>query len=81
MVSMAFLLYLVYKYSKNRRLKILLISILGIIPILIGMSRIYLGVHYTSDVIGGFLVSISYLILYTRVIKKFIIEKNFQKLT
>ncbi len=80
MVSMAFygfLLYLVYKYSKNRRLKVLLIGILGIIPILIGMSRIYLGVHYTSDVIGGFLVSISYLILYTRVIKKFVIEKNF----
>lgn len=29
---------------------------------LIGLSRIYLGVHYFSDVIGGFLLSLSYLL-------------------
>ena len=77
MVSMAFygfLIYLVYKYVQNRKLKTLLITILLLIPILIGISRIYLGVHYTSDVIGGFLVSISYLIIYTRIVKKIVIE-------
>lgn len=77
MVSMAFygfLIYLVYKYIQNRKLKTLLITILLLIPILIGISRIYLGVHYTSDVIGGFLVSISYLIIYTRIVKKIVIE-------
>ncbi|MDO5811656.1 MAG: phosphatase PAP2 family protein [Bacillota bacterium] len=35
---------------------------LAIMIILIGLSRIYLGVHYFSDVIGGFLLSLSYLL-------------------
>ena len=36
--------------------------ILMIMIFLIGLSRIYLGVHYFSDVIGGFLLSLSYLL-------------------
>ena len=79
MVSMAFygfLIYLIYKYVKNKKLKIVGISLLSLLIALIGTSRIYLGVHYTSDVIGGFLLSISYLIIYTRIVKRFILEKN-----
>lgn len=79
MVSMAFygyLIYLIYRYVKNRYVKWSLITILSILIVTIGVSRIYLGVHYTSDVIAGFLVSISYLIIYTSIINKFIIEKN-----
>lgn len=73
MVSMAFygfLIYLIYKSVKNRYLKYSLMSILFILIILIGISRIYLGVHYTSDVIAGFLISISYLVLYVGITKK-----------
>jgi len=36
---------------------------LGILILLIGFSRIYLGVHYASDVIAGMCFSIAYLIL------------------
>lgn len=78
MVSMAFygfIIYLIYKYIKNKYLKWTLITILGILIIFIGISRIYLGVHYTSDVIAGFLISISYLIIYISIINKFILEK------
>lgn len=68
MVSMAFygfLIYLIYKNVKNKYLKWGLIALLSLLILLIGLSRIYLGVHYTSDVIAGFLVSVSYLIIFT----------------
>lgn len=35
---------------------------LAVMIFLIGLSRIYLGVHYFSDVIGGFLLSLSYIL-------------------
>ena len=62
-----FLIYLIYKNVKNKYLKYLLITMLIILIILIGTSRIYLGVHYTSDVLAGFLIAISYLIIFTTV--------------
>ena len=72
MVSAAFygfLIYLIYKNVKNKYVKWLSILGLSMLVILIGTSRIYLGVHYTSDVIAGFLISISYLIIFTSIIK------------
>ena len=78
MVSMAFygyLIYLIYRYIKNKYVKWTLITILNILICLIGISRIYLGVHYTSDVLGGFLLSISYLVIYISSIKKLLPEE------
>ncbi|MCI8412074.1 MAG: phosphatase PAP2 family protein [Clostridia bacterium] len=78
MVSMAFygfIIYLIYKYIKNQYIKWFSITILSILIITIGISRIYLGVHYTSDVLAGFLISIAYLILYTNIINKYVIRK------
>ncbi len=79
MVSMAFygyFIYLIYKYVKNKYVKWISIILLSLLICLIGISRIYLGVHYTSDVLGGFLISISYLIIYISAANKFIIEKE-----
>ena len=72
MVSMAFYGYLIYiiKNVKNKYIRIASSIGLFILIILIGLSRIYLGVHYTSDVIGGFVVALSYLMIYTGIIKK-----------
>ena len=79
MVSMAFygyLIYLIYKYVKNKYIKWISIALLSILIGTIGISRIYLGVHYTSDVLGGFLISVSYLIIYVSAINKFLIGKD-----
>ena len=78
MISMAFygyLIYLIYKYVKNKYIKWISIVLLSILICLIGINRIYLGVHYTSDVLGGFLISISYLIIYISAVNKFLIDK------
>ena len=79
MISMAFygfLIYLIYKNIKNKYLKWTLITVLGILIVSIGISRIYLGVHYTSDVAAGFLVAIAYLIIYISMVNKFILERE-----
>lgn len=79
MVSLAFygyLIYLIYKYINNKYLKNSLIIFLSILICIIGITRIYLGVHYTSDVLGGFFISIAYLVIYIELINKFALEKN-----
>lgn len=72
MISMAFygyLIYLIYKSKFNKYVKIILITIFIFLILFIGISRIYLGVHYTSDVIAGILLSISYLIVFIKLFK------------
>lgn len=57
------LIYIIYKEIKNKKIKILLISLFTILILLIGLSRIYVRVHYPSDVVGGFSLSLSIIIL------------------
>jgi len=66
MASMAFygyLIYLIYKNVENKKVRNASCIFLTILIYLIGLSRIYLGVHYTSDVIAGLCFSMAYLIL------------------
>lgn len=65
-----FLIYLINMKVNNKKIKYILISLLSIIIILIGFSRIYLGVHYLTDVIAGFLLGFIYLIIFIDIYKK-----------
>ena len=79
MVSTAFygyFIYLVYKNVKNKKIKYLLISLLFLLIMLICISRIYLGVHYLSDTLAGFFLSIAYLMIFITFIPKFYKEKR-----
>ena len=72
MISIAiygFLIYYVYKKIKNKYLKISLIILLSLIIIGIGMSRIYLGVHYPSDIVSGYLLALSILLLVISIVE------------
>ena len=73
MASMAFyglIIYLIFKNVKNKVTKITICTILSLLIIGIGISRIYLGVHYASDVIAGFVLSIAYLVVYITIVFK-----------
>lgn len=47
------------KYVKNEKIKRALVVLFSLIPILIAFSRVYLGVHYLSDVFAGLALGVS----------------------
>ena len=55
------IIYLICKSDLKKPLKALYSILLSILVILVGISRIYLGAHYFSDVFGAILLSLSLL--------------------
>lgn len=58
-----FLLFLVYSKVKPGFIRSLLIFIFSFLIILVGISRIYLGAHWFSDVLGAYLIGTVWLYL------------------
>lgn len=79
MISVAFyglVIYFVYKNVNNKYLKWTLITLLSLLILTIGFSRIYVGVHYFTDVVGGFFLALAYLIVYIYIYNKKVIKNE-----
>jgi membrane-associated phospholipid phosphatase len=63
------LAYFVYHFTKNKYLLARYLAIAIAIVSLVGLSRIYLGVHYPSDVAAGYFAGFAWLLV-TLVIQK-----------
>ena len=64
------LIYLVWKSGFSRKIKIILTVLLSVLILAIALSRIYLGAHFASDIIGAILMSSIWLIIFIGVIEK-----------
>ena len=67
-----YFIYLISTSNLNKKIKIVLNIILSLLILLIGLSRVYLGVHYISDIVAGFIMSFIYLIIFTTITKKYL---------
>lgn len=85
-VFYAALTYFVFFHMKNKKLGMLLSFLAGLLVFLIGISRVYLGVHYPSDVIAGFLAGLCWFVLillvektlfFFRLFKRYEVEKKY----
>jgi undecaprenyl-diphosphatase len=68
------LLFYLFAFNKDKTKRHIIMGIGLIFAFLIAISRIYLGVHYFSDVVGAFILAIPCLLLIRNVI-----HKNFGK--
>ena len=68
------LIYLIRRYCKNEKLKNILTAVCLLLALLIGPSRIYVGVHWPTDVICGWLIGGGVLLLSVTVLER--IGKN-----
>ncbi|WP_026775528.1 phosphatase PAP2 family protein [Polaribacter sp. Hel_I_88] len=74
MAFYGFLIYLIVTFKFNKPLKITIITLLSFLILSIGISRIYLGVHFPSDIVGGFaagFIWVVFCILILNIIKIF----------
>lgn len=62
MAFYGFLIYVIYNVKVKKWIKAIIISVLVFLILSIGISRIYLGVHYPSDIAGGYIAGLVWVI-------------------
>lgn len=62
MVFFATTSYFTYHFTKRKRVAVAVAGISVVLILLIGISRVYLGVHYPTDVLGGYALGFSWFV-------------------
>ena len=68
-------IHMIWHEVKSKSLRIVLVTLLSVLILLIAFSRVYLRVHYASDVIAGLAVGFIWLVLSLNIIQR--VEKKF----
>ena len=79
MVAMAFfglMVWMIWHYGRSRSIRWIGTIGFSLVIVLIGFSRVYLGVHCASDVIAGFCISLAWLAVFTRTIAPLLLAER-----
>ena len=73
MMSMVFyglVIYYVRKFVKRKWISNLLTVVLSLVILAVGITRIYLGVHYATDVLAAYVIGFVYLFVFIKILEK-----------
>lgn len=79
MVVFGLLIFLVRKYVEDRRTANVLTVLLCVPLVFIGLSRVYMGVHFPTDVLGGWCLGLAVLMIIVSMEDRFSKKDRFSK--
>jgi membrane-associated phospholipid phosphatase len=65
--------------ARSAALRWLLVAIGVLVPLVVALSRVYRGMHYTTDVLGGMILGVTWLFVTTRAIRLGVLHRQLRE--